>query len=657
MNRKLMSSLALVLLVVLFVSINIGSNNALRSLRFDLTEEKRYTLADGSRRIIENIDEQITLRLYFSASVVNDLPAFRPYAQRVRELLEEYVSLSDGKIRLELVDPKPFTEAEDNAVRQGIQGVPINETDKLYFGLIGTNMTDDQESISFFQQEKEAFLEYELTKLIYNLTDPKRAVVGLLTGYEMNANVTPMMRLNPRAPKPWAIVEEIRQSFELKALDPNFSEVDKKVDVLLIVHPAPLSDQTRYAIDQFVLAGGKTIVYLDPMSEMGASQARAARGRPARTPVESNLPALMKAWGVEMSDKHVVGDWDIAREVNIGQYGRVEIVRYLPWLKLAGGNYNTDDVVTSQLGNMMFAGAGAIAKRKDATTKVTPLIQSSTNSMLMDVENVKYGPDPKALIKNFKADGIRHVIAARISGPANSAFPDGRPKQKKAATKGAEKSDAKKAVADTTEKEQAKPEAPAHLAKSKSGIQVVVVSDSDNLFDNFWVRVQELMGERVLVPTAANANFLINAIDNLSGSSDLIGLRSRQRSERPFIVVEKLRRQAEQKFLARETELNIKLEATQKKITELESKAKSDGGALLSEQQVVAINEARQEIINTRRQLREVQANLNHDIEVLERQVKVINIAAVPLLFTLLAIVLALLRHRRRRHAHEIARA
>ncbi len=647
MNKKIISAIALALLVVLFVAINIVSNNELRSQRFDLTQEKLYTLSDGSKRVIGAIDEPVTLRLYYSTNLANDIPTFRTYALRVRELIEEYVTLSNGRIRLEVIDPKPFTEDEDNAIRFGMQGVPVNDSEKLYFGLVGFNMTDDQEVIPFFQQQKEAFLEYELTRLIYKLSDPKKAVVGLVTGHQMNANVSPMMRLNPRAPKPWVIIDQIRETFELKVLEANFDKIEDNIEVLLLIHPPKLSDASQYAIDQFVLRGGKALIFLDPVSEIAAGQARARQGQPPQTMISADLPKLLAAWGVEMKADQVVGDWDIAREVNIGRGGNTDIIRYLPWLKLASDNYNREDIVTAQLGNLMYAAAGAIVPLEGATTELKALIFSTSNAMLIKADDIKYGPDPRRLVENFEADGVQHVIAARITGTVKSAFPDGAPKAPAEVTENDKEATEKKDQALKTE----------HLNESTKDLQVILVSDADNLYDNFWAQSQNLGGQRIIVQTSANASFLINALDNLAGSSDLIGLRSRERSERPFLVVEKLRRQAEQKFLARENELNKNLDATQRKIVELQSKAEAEGGALLSDQQQAAIDEARIEILNTRRELRQVQASLNSDIELLERRVKMINIAAVPSFFIFVAIGLGLLRHRRRRRAYTLSRS
>jgi ABC-type uncharacterized transport system involved in gliding motility auxiliary subunit len=640
MNRTALSATGLVLAAILFISVNVFSNNAFRSARLDLTEDRLFTLSEGSKRVIAAVEEPINLRLYFSAEQANRMPGIKSYGNRVRELLEEYVNVSGGKIRLELVDPEPFTDLEDQAVRAGLQAVPMNSGDSLYFGLVGTNTTDDEEKIPFFSRERESFLEYDLTRLVYNLTDPKRPVVGLITGHQMNAHVNKLMRLGG-GPEPWAIVDVIREVYQLRIQSPNSDPIDEDVDMLLIVHPVGLTDKALYAIDQFVLKGGRAIVYVDPHSEIAASAMRDPRmqGR-APLPTASGLEKLLNAWGVSVDGEKFVGDFAIAQQVNVGVSGTPKIIRYLAWLQFGQGNYNPDDVITSNLGPVIMASAGQITKFEGAKTTLTPLIQSSDQAMLFGVEEVQAGPQPDRLIELFKADGKQHVLAARINGPALSAFPDGAPKEEKP-------DDKDKDAAAEKDKEAAAP----HLVESKGDINVMVVADGDMLFDQFWVRKQQLLGQTVLVPISSNANMLVNALDNMAGSSDLIGLRSRGASEREFIVVENLRRAAEQQYLNQERDLLAKLEKTKERIAELESKASAGTGALLSAEQQQAIDDARAEILKTRRELRDVQHSLNKDIETLETQLKFVNIGLVPIAVAIIAVVLAMLRLNRRRAA------
>ena len=639
MNRSVMSIAGLLLALVLFVSINVFSNNALQSARLDLTEDKLFTLSDGTLNVIGSIPEPIRLKLYFSKTLAKQVPTIDRYGRRVREMLEEFVNASNGRLRLEVVDPEPFTDAEDDAVRAGLQALPLTNGEGLYFGLVGTNTTDEREVVPVFTQEKEQFLEYDLTRLIYNLTDPKKPVVGLITGHQMHADVTPLMRFGGQGPKPWAIVDGIREGFDLRTIDQSQPSIPDDVDMLLIVHPVPMSEQQLYAIDQFVMRGGHAAIFLDPHSEVAAAGNQP--GRPQRgpqTPATSELERLLNAWGVSMVPDKVLGDFASAQQVNAGSPGNPKVMRYLPWLELGADNYNGDDIVTSELGPIVVASAGSLEPTANATTTLTPLISSSDESMLFEADEVRSGPNPQGLIEAFKADGKRHIVAGRISGTAHSAFPDGPPK------------------AGTADDAAATNEPAPHLAQSAGPVNLIVVADSDMLFDQLWLRRQNLLGQDIIVPVAANGDLLINALDNLAGSGDLIGLRSRGKSARPFTVVEQLRRTAEQKFLTQEQELQETLSKSQARIGELQSKASAGGGQLFSAEQRAEIEKAREGILATRKQLRDVQHNLNKDIERLETELKFFNIGLIPITVAIVAVILASLRYRRRRRQAETAR-
>ena len=639
MSKGALSILGLALAAVLALAVNVLAFNGLRSARLDLTQDKLYTLSDGSRRVLQSIEEPITLRFYFSEKLATQTPQVNAYGQRVREMLEEFENVADGKIRLEVIDPEPFTEAEDDATRAGLQPVPLDSTTNLWFGLVGVNAVKDRETVPYFSQEKEQFLEYDLTRLVYNLSEPEKPVVGLITQHQMNADVSPLMQFSGRAPQPWAIVGFLRENFELKTVDPSAGEIPDDVKLLLVVHPAQLPAKTLYAIDQFVLRGGKALVYVDPLSEVAV-----AFRQQSMTPDASNPKKLLAAWGLALEEGKVVGDWQAAQQVNIGMAGSPKVMRYLPWLELRDQRVSREDVVTGDLGAITVASAGSLVKLDGATTEVTPLITSSKESALFDADELRGGPDPQRLVQNFKPTDRTYVIAARVSGPAKTAFPDGPPKEEEKGDEGAAPKPASAA-----------PEQPAkpHLAESQQPINVIVVADTDTLYDQFWVRAQELFGQRVMVPTAANADMALNALDNLSGSADLIGLRSRGKSTRPFEVVDALRRDAEQQFLEQERQLNEKLNETQKRIQELQGKAQASGGALLTPEQQAEIESAREEVLKTRQELRAVQRALNRDIERLEARVKFANIGLIPLVVAVVAVVLALVRQQRRRRRAE----
>jgi ABC-type uncharacterized transport system involved in gliding motility auxiliary subunit len=638
-SKALLTGTGLIAAFALFFGFNILVNNGLRDARIDLTEARLYTLSDGTRNVLKGIPEPITLRFFFSDKLAGNAPQLKQYGNRVRELLERYAALASGKIRLEVIDPEPFTEAEDRAVQAGLQGAQL-PGGQLYFGLVGTNALDQQQTIPFFQSDKEQFLEYDLTKLVYALSNPTKPTVGILGALPLEYGPGGMMAAMRGQAQPYLILEQIKQFFQVKMLDPaKPEEIDDKLATLILAHPKDLSPQAQYAIDQYVLKGGRLIVFADPYSETMAAMPNPMTGRPMPGGDQSSLlPELFKAWGIEVEAGKFVADLALAQRVQTGRSGPAAVVDYVPWLAIPGERLNRDDVVTSELTQINAASMGSIRKLDGATTTLTPLITSSNQAMLMDARDLDGDPNPQALAEKFKPTGESYVLAARISGTVKSAFPAGAPP--------VEKKEGDAAAAP-------KPAAP-HVAESAKPINVLLVADADLLDDRFWVRSQQMMGQTMYVPIAANADLLVNAIDNMSGSGDLIGLRSRGRSQRPFEVIDNMRRQAEQQFLARQKQLEHKLETTQKQLADLQSKAQDQSNALLSAEQEAAMTTFRDDLLSTRRELRGVQRELNRDIESLQVLVKFINIGLMPLLAALVAVGLAIVwRQRRIRRALE----
>jgi ABC-type uncharacterized transport system involved in gliding motility auxiliary subunit len=635
-SKALLTGTGLVAAFALFFGFNILVNNGLRDARVDLTEARLYTLSDGTRNVLKAIPEPMTLRFFFSDKLAGNAPQLKQYGNRVRELLERYASLANGKIRLEVIDPEPFTEAEDRAVQAGLQGAQL-PGGSLYFGLVGTNALDQQQTIAFFQTDKEQFLEYDLTKLVYSLSNPTKPTVGILGALPLEYGPGGMMAAMRNQAQPYLILEQIKQFFQVKMLDvAKPEEIDDKISTLILAHPKDLSPQAQYAIDQYVLKGGRLIVFADPYSETMSAMPNPMTGRPMPGGDQSSLlPELFKAWGIEVVPGKFVADLALAQRVQTGRSGPAAVVDYVPWLAIPSERLSHDDVVTAELTQLNAASMGSIRKLDGATTTVTPLITSSNQAMLMDTTDLEGDPNPQALAEKFKPTGETYMLAARISGAVKSAFPNGAPP--------AEKKDG----------EAQEPAAP-HVVESANPINVLLVADADLLDDRFWVRSQQMMGQNMYVPIAANADLLVNAIDNMSGSGDLIGLRSRGRSQRPFEVIDNMRRQAEQQFLARQKQLEQKLETTQKQLADLQSKAQDQSNALLSAEQEAAMTTFRDDLLSTRRELRGVQRELNRDIESLQVLVKFINIGLMPLLAALVAVGLAIVwRQRRIRRALE----
>lgn len=636
MNRQALTFTGLIIAAVLFFAVNILSDGLFRSARLDLTQSRLFTVSEGTRNVLASLEEPLTLRFFFSSKIANNVPQLRTYGNRVRDLLEEYATLSNGKIRLEVIDPEPFSDAEDRAVEFGLQGVPATAAgDLFYFGLAGTNSTDDTEVIAFFQQEKEQFLEYDLTKFVYQLTEPDKPVVGVITSLPLEFGPGGLQAAMRGQSQPYGILEAMRQFFDVRILKAGDTEIEEGVDVLVLLHARNLTDQTLYAIDQFVLGGGRALMFVDPFAET-AAQLPPSPGQPP-DPFDthgSNLTRLFDAWGVGMRDDVFVGDRVLATKVNAGDLSRRQIIDYVAWLSLRDTALNREDVVTSQLGVVTVATPGSLQLKEGATTTLTPLLVSTSESMLIEAEKVRRSPDPQALLTAFEADEAEHVIAGRLTGPVKSAFDGPPPKpETEAAEEGSE--------------EAAEPKP--HRAESDGPVNLILVADADMMDDRFWLQRQNLLGQQFLVPTSANADFLVNALDNLAGSDDLISLRSRARSDRPFVVIQEIQRRAEQQFLAKETALTEKLEQAEQQIADLQSKAGAGDNAILTAQENAAIENFRVEMLATRKELRAVQHDLRKDIESLEALIKFINIGLVPLVVFVLAAILAWIRLQRRK--------
>lgn len=621
-DRSKLAIGGLVLAVVIFVAVNVFSNAIFRGVQADLTENDLYTLSEGTKRVLDDIDEPITVRLYFSKVLAESNPRHKAYYTRVRELLERYEDLSDGKVRLELYDPAPFTDEEDRAVAFGLQALPVSETgDKGYFGIAATNSTDDLKTIAYLSPEREAFLEYDLTKIIYNLMNPEKRRIGVISALPVMGSMDPRRR--QQMPQ-WAIIDQLSDFFEVQRIPIEDKYLPNDLDALMILHPRGITDEMRYAVDQFVLRGGKAFVAVDPNAEFDLQMSRGAPGSGT-----SNLPDLMKAWGVEMDAGKVVGDLETARRVNVSRGGDVSIADYILWMSLGPDNFDTGDAVTGDVAQLNIATAGALKTVEGAGTAVDPLVQVGDKSGLIDAQKARVNPDVAGIFREFEPAGGPHTLAARITGTVKSAFPEGQPN----------KSDDAEQPADGGYQ---------HVNESVEPVNVIVVADTDFLHERFWADTRELMGQRFVVPYANNADFVVNAMENLLGGNALSDLRGRGETNRPFTLVQDIRQQAERQYRAKEQRLQQKLEETSAKLEDLLERKDVGGSAVLTDEQRQAIDEFRTEMVAIRQELRDVQRALRADIDRLDALLKFLNIAAVPLLLGVIAIVVAVVRRARR---------
>ena len=510
-KKSIYSLGSMALLLVLFVALSMLSGNLLKGYRFDLTENKLYTLSEGTRNVLRELDEPVTLYLFFSQDASRDIPQIRSYARRVDELIEEFVNHSDGKLLLKRIDPAPFSEEEDQAAAFGLQAAPVGSTgESLYLGIAGSNSLDDVQAMPFLQPSKEKFLEYDLAKMISSLGNPERQTIGLLSTLPMEAGFDPATQ---SMSEPWVVHDQLSQLFDIKDIDAGAAALPDGLDVLLLVHPKDLSDELLYQVEQFVLGGGRLIAFLDPFAELDRGDPNDPMAR-MQAGSSSSLGSLLEAWGVSFDNNRVIGD--IQYVVGTSQ------ARHIGILSVPSEGFNNEDIVTADLEVVNFSSTGWFEPVDGASTAFDPLVQSSENSAPMDSSRLRFLSNPQDLMTDFNPTSRRYTLAARITGPVTAVME---------APEGMESS---------------------HLAASGGdGINVILFADSDLLGDRLWVQKQPFFGGQNLVTAFAdNGNLAVNAVDNMLGNSDLISIRTRAVSGRPFDRVDAIRVAAEKSYRA-----------------------------------------------------------------------------------------------------------
>jgi len=615
MAQKTKGALSLFSLAAVFVLLVLLSNTLLKGMRLDLTENGLYSVSAGTTEILATIDQPLTLRFFFSDQATRKIPGTRIYANRVREMLEEYVQRSAGMIELQIIDPLPYSEEEDLAANYGLQAMQGGRgSGAVYFGLVGTNDFDDVIIIPAFHRRNEQFLEYDLSKLIYTLSHPQRAVIGLLSELPLAGGWNPATR-SPE--QPWAVYAAISEMFEIRALPKDSLEIAQDIDVLMLVHPKQLPTATLYAIDQFVLKGGHLIVFVDPLAETDITATDLQNPfNESLGDKSSSIPKLFTAWGVQFDPAQVVVDRQLALVVNA--------VEHIGILGLGAAQLNDEDVLTGLLSSVNVALSGHFTLADDATTTLQPLLFSTEDSALLPIGRFFYLQDADTLRDGYEPTGQSYVIAARLSGQVHSAFGDLPPDNQGAANA-------------------------AHLAQSIESVNIILVGDADMLANFLWVKISNFFGQTMLSKFANNGDFVANALDNLGGSEALISIRGRASFSRPFEKVETLRRMADQQFREKERELQARLEETETALSELQPDPSDSQVLTLSDEQNAEIEQYIAKRSEIRKELRQVRHDLDRDIEKLGRNLRLINIALVPALITLLT--LGLLAFRRRRQS------
>ena len=620
---RLAAIVAIVLAAVALVAFNLFASQTLRPYRADFTEEKLYTISKATREVLGRLDEPVTLRLYFSRSLAARAPLYAEYGARVQALLRHYASLSHGKLKLEVIDPEPFSADEDRAMAAGIQAIPLEDGQSAWFGLTGENSTDQREVIPFLSADRAQYLEYDLTRLIHKLNNPHRKVIGVLTSLPMFGGYTPRGGKKPD----WAVILQMRDFYKVIPVDPNAKAIPKSIDVLVLAAPVRLTDAMARSVDAFALSGKPVVVYADPWNEAAAVD----RNLLGKSELKANDPLvkLLGAWGVEISTGKVVGDITYARKVIFNNGGRETQASYLIWMDMDKSAFaSPGDPLFANVNKIITGSAGALSKARGAKVRFEPLLRTSAKAMLMGTDMLAI-PNPLTLLGAYKPGGKPLVLAARVTGEAKSAFAGG----------------GKDAGKDKGAKEKAAG------APRRGHVNIIVFADSDTLSDRFWAQRRQVSARQALIiPAAGNVTFLLNALEQLSGGFALSGLRGRGLIERPFEKVVDIRKAAERKFRLREQQLKAKLKEAEKRLAGITAQVK-DGKIVISEKDRDLIVSVRAEILQLRRKLRDVQRALRRDVENLGFWLKALNIAGVALLVALIAIVIALLRRSMARRA------
>jgi ABC-type uncharacterized transport system involved in gliding motility auxiliary subunit len=616
-GRNLWSGGSLVLLAVLFIGLVMLSETVFKGWRLDLTQNSQYTLSEGTRNILDTLEEPVTVHLFFSEDASKELPQVRSYARWVGEMLDEMADRSDGKLTIRRINPEPFSPEEDQATQFGLQGVPVGAAgDNLYLGLAGTNSLDDVQVMPFLQPAKEQFFEYDMAKMLSTLSSPSQRKVGLLSSLDM----APGFDMATRQPRPaWVVYEQLEQLFEVTSVDPAATALPDDIELLFLVHPSALSEDLRYAIDQFVLGGGRLVAFMDPFAESDLGDDPSDPMARLNAGSASDLGSLLQAWGVRYDSSKVAGDLRYALQVSGGP--GLPPVRHLGILSVDPDGMDQQDIVSADLESVNVSSSGWLEPLDGATTTFQPLVQTSENAAPLDASRLRFLGNPADLMSGFTPTGDRFALAARITGPASSAYSEppaghaGEP----------------------------------HLGDAAvAGINVILFADTDILTDRLWVSRQPFFGQSLVNAFADNGTLVVNSVDNLLGASDLISIRTRASSARPFGLVEQLRLEAEGRFRATEEQLNRELETTEQTLAQMQSSRTEGDLSVLNEDQQAELQRFIDQRIRIRGELREVRHDLQSDINALGTRLKVINIALLPLLVIGVALLLWHLRRQRR---------
>ncbi|MBF0236161.1 MAG: Gldg family protein [SAR324 cluster bacterium] len=626
MNRHQLSYSGVMILLLLISLIAINVIFYFIPLRWDVTEEKVFTISPGTRKIVEGLEDKVTIKFYFSKSNEEIPPQFKTYAQRVEELLGEYKNISK-MLEIESYDPKPDSEEEEWAQKYGVNPVNLPSGSPVYFGMVGLSV-DREVNIPFFDPRREEFLEYDISQALYKLSTPHLTKIGILSSMDLMGNTPAFMRGQSESSK-WVVVSELEKNFEVKNIPVTTEEIADDIKILLVIHPKSFSERLQYAIDQYVLRGGRVVVMVDPFSREDARNAP-PNGQFGQMPANnSELPKLFQTWGIEMESGKLIGDFTYATPVNSGNGA---VIRFPLWMTMNPEALDNTHPVTSQLENVFFVESGALKKIKDADVEWTPLIQTTTDSGLVDAFMMRFS-GPEQILKTLKPDQTQKTVAGLVRGTFETAFPAGQPARE------AQEGDAETPAPALTHP---------HLNKAKEANTILIVSDVDFISDAFSVQKMGFLGQVIIQPTNDNLNFAMNAVEFLSGNEALMSIRSRGRFTRPFTTLIEIQQKAMFRYQEEEAMLQQKLDEVREKLQALQDQAGKQRKLLLTPELQKEIEQFREEELKTKKRLREVRKILRQDIESLGNWLMVLNMLAIPTLVALIGIGFFIKRMRKR---------
>jgi ABC-type uncharacterized transport system involved in gliding motility auxiliary subunit len=600
--------LAAVFAAIIFGCINIASSELFRSARIDLTQQHLFSLSQGTRTMIGDLNEPVRFRFFMSSGLTKEAPQLAAFAGRVRSMLDAYVAGSKGKIVLETIDAKPYSEDEDRAVAFGISPIRSSTGDRLFFGLAATNSTDGKSVIGSFSPEREAFLEYDLTRLVAELGKRGKPVVAVLDGLGMNGN--PQLGLREAQ-----VLTQMKQFFDVKPLEGEIQELPDNTRVVMVVHPQNLTDKTLYTLDQWAVGGGAMLVFVDPNAENQIGP----RGQPPAD-TSSDLPKLFKAWGVVYDVKKAVADPAYALQTERTIDGRPVTMLNLPWLALRNEALRKDDAILAQLAAIVITTSGSFETNKEGMS-IRPLMTGSAEAGTLPAADVKERTaDMRKLATQIEKGKAPPVIAGRLTGTLESAFtakPEG-----------------------STRKEE-------HIAKATKPANVILVGDADMVMDRNWVQRRNLLGTEVAQAFANNGDFVVNAIEQMAGGAALADLRGRGVSWRPFERIQTMEAEANARYSSKEQQLQARMKDAEQKLQDLGRGGKEGSNEVLTPQQIETIEKFKTELLATREELRATQFALRNDVDTLKSRLTALNVAGIPIFAGLIALFFAMRRTRR----------